>query len=183
MTIPYFEIPKPPETISSTNVIARLIDGLGFRYRWATENLREDDLKFRPSELSMNMIELLGHIYSLAYQTNKVLGGTIKREDFITIYKLSESKNEIVKSYMTIRFATIDLYLDLSNRLKKMDEQELLKFNSKFREKEYPFWYLLNGQIADALTHVGQINSWRRISGNPIPDGVNVFFGKKVESK
>jgi len=38
---------------------------------------------------------------------------------------------------------------------------------------------LLNGPIADALTHVGQVISFRRTSGNPIPKGVNVFMGIK----
>jgi len=35
---------------------------------------------------------------------------------------------------------------------------------------------LINGPFSDALTHVGQVASWRRINGNPIL-GANVFFG------
>jgi hypothetical protein len=40
---------------------------------------------------------------------------------------------------------------------------------------------LINGPIADALTHIGQIVSWRRINGNPQPSGVNPFKGIRVE--
>jgi len=36
---------------------------------------------------------------------------------------------------------------------------------------------IINGPLADALTHVGQINSFRRINGNPCKK-VNVFNGK-----
>jgi hypothetical protein len=39
-----------------------------------------------------------------------------------------------------------------------------------------PFWYIINGPLADALTHIGQINSFRRIAGNPAPKA-RVFFG------
>ncbi len=43
-------IPANQETSASGNVVARIIDGLGFRYYWGTEGLREEDLKFKPSE-------------------------------------------------------------------------------------------------------------------------------------
>ena len=39
-------------------------------------------------------------------------------------------------------------------------------------------WNIMNGPVADALTHVGQINSWRRLSGNPTPS-VDVFEGRR----
>jgi len=38
-------------------------------------------------------------------------------------------------------------------------------------------WHIINGPISDALTHVGQINSFRRLSGNCVPKA-NVFTGK-----
>jgi hypothetical protein len=40
-----------------------------------------------------------------------------------------------------------------------------------------PFWHILNGPLADALTHVGQINTLRRLNGNPTPKA-SVFMGK-----
>jgi hypothetical protein len=39
-----------------------------------------------------------------------------------------------------------------------------------------PFWHIINGPISDALSHVGQINSFRRLAGNPTPKA-NVFTG------
>jgi hypothetical protein len=38
---------------------------------------------------------------------------------------------------------------------------------------------LINGPITDAIYHTGQVVSFRRTSGNPIPKGVNVFLGVK----
>ena len=46
--LPYYEIPDYPETYTAGSVAARMLDGLGFRYYWATEGLNEDDLnKYR----------------------------------------------------------------------------------------------------------------------------------------
>ena len=41
---------------------------------------------------------------------------------------------------------------------------------------DHPFWHMVNGPLADALTHVGQINTFRRLAGNPCPEA-NVFKG------
>ena len=38
----YYQIPDYPEPYSAETVAARLIDGLGFRYFWATEGLRAE---------------------------------------------------------------------------------------------------------------------------------------------
>ncbi|WP_281612853.1 hypothetical protein [Flammeovirga sp. SubArs3] len=164
--LPYSSIPPLPKEISSTHVIARMIDGLGFRYYWATEGLTEKEIDFRPEKDSRNMLELLGHIYHLAFAANNVLGGHMKKKTDLSTYE-------------EFRAETLYLYKDLSDRLKVMPDEELENYNYMGASQSFPFWYLLNGQIADALTHVGQVVSWRRISGNPQPKGVNVFLGKK----
>ena len=64
--LPYYEIPSYPETFTAGNVAARIIDGLGFRYYWATEGLREEDLKFRPGKEARTSLETLEHIYELS---------------------------------------------------------------------------------------------------------------------
>jgi len=47
--LPFREIPAYPESYSAESVVARMIDGLGFRFYWATEGLRPEDLAFRPT--------------------------------------------------------------------------------------------------------------------------------------
>ncbi len=166
--LPYYTIPTAPNTTSATNSIARFVDGLGFRYRWATEDLTEKEIHFCPIEGSMSLLELIQHIYSISNWSNRSFGGTIKYDKTLT-------------TFTELRKETLRLLLDLSSRLKEMEDGELENFEILSRNIDYrqPFWYMLNGPIADALTHVGQITSWRRISGNPQPKGVNVFLGTK----
>jgi hypothetical protein len=40
-----------------------------------------------------------------------------------------------------------------------------------------PIWNMVNGPLADSLTHIGQILSWRRIAGSP-PVPADVFRGR-----
>ena len=54
-------------------------------------------------------------------------------------------------------------------------------FENTGSKTEYPFWNLINGPIADAIWHVGQVVSFRRASGNPLPKGVNFLPGTKTE--
>jgi hypothetical protein len=42
-----------------------LVDGIGFRYRWATEGIDEGSLGFRPAPDCMSLGELLQHIHGL----------------------------------------------------------------------------------------------------------------------
>ena len=42
-----------------------MVDGLGFRYFWATEGLTEKDLAYRPSEGARTTMETLEHISGL----------------------------------------------------------------------------------------------------------------------
>ena len=60
-------------------------------------------------------------------------------------------------------------------------EDYMVRFESADKFSEFPFWNLLNGPIADAINHVGQVVSFRRSSGNPIHPGVRVFIGKTKE--
>jgi len=41
----------------------------------------------------------------------------------------------------------------------------------------FPVWNLLNGPLSDALTHIGQLASWRRIAGDPVARH-DVFRGR-----
>ena len=52
---------------------------------------------------------------------------------------------------------------------------------SKFDNDRFPFWNIINGPIADALWHCGQVVLLRRASGNPFNSKVNVFSGKVRE--
>ena len=63
--LPYYQIPDYPENYTAETVAARMVDGLGFRYYWATEGLRETDLNYRPGDEARTSKETLQHIYEL----------------------------------------------------------------------------------------------------------------------
>jgi hypothetical protein len=62
----YYQIPDTPAVYTAATVAARLVDGLGFRYFWATEGLTEKDLSFKPSKDARTTLETIEHIKGLS---------------------------------------------------------------------------------------------------------------------
>ena len=164
--LPYYRIPDVPEKMTATTILIRLLDGLGFRYRWATEGLREDDMEFQPCDSSMKVGMLLDHIHSLL----------LVSEAFITG---DEEKKTATASLDERRRKTLDVVVRIREALLDLDDEYLGKrmYSPPWDKREFPIWNLINGPLSDALTHVGQIASWRRMNGNPIP-GARVFHGE-----
>jgi hypothetical protein len=42
--LPYYILPDSPKKMTATGLMIRFVDSFGFRYRWATEGLREEDM-------------------------------------------------------------------------------------------------------------------------------------------
>ena len=170
--LPYEEIGEFPDSYTSATVAARMIDGLGYRYYWATEGLRDEDLKFKPSDDARSMGETMVHLYGLS--------GTI----------LNASKNapnirpmkEVPEEFADLRAATLKNLAEASEILKNNPDQDLSELKIIFQNgdntSEYPYWNMINGPIADAIYHTGQVVSFRRSSGNPMNPKVSVFIGK-----
>ena len=161
--LPFEDISKTPNDLTATNTLLRMVEGLAFRYRWATENLSEENIKFKPHPTSMSIEEVNAHIFDLVDSTNRVFGGEKQNKDSLN-------------SFHKVRTKSLYILADLSERLKEMSDEDLSEIE-KNTSRKLPFWYWINGPLADALTHVGQITSWRRIAGNPQLNGVNVFIG------
>ncbi len=75
-SLPYYQIPDYPEAYTPENVAARLIDGLGYRYFWATEGLTEKDLEYRISEDSRTTLDGAYYVVKIHCSDGK------KRTDF-----------------------------------------------------------------------------------------------------
>lgn len=167
--LPYYEIPDAPDHYSAGTVVSRLIDGLGFRYYWATEGLRTEDLAYRPSAEARTSRETLEHIYGLC---NMVLNSALKQPN----------SNEDISSltFEELRRRTLENLAKASGVFRNNDDISDFKIIFKRGEEtsEIPFWNQLNGPIADALWHVGQVVSMRRSSGNPFNSKASVFSGK-----
>tara|TARA_A200000113_G_scaffold175986_1_gene161261 strand:- start:133 stop:720 length:588 start_codon:yes stop_codon:yes gene_type:complete len=168
----YFkDISKYPTEINNGNIISRMINGLGYRYYWATEKLNENDLIYRPSKDAYSTKETMVHIFTLS----KTVYNT-------TLSKINERPDiDIPVDYESIRNETLQFLEKASKNFLNLNSKELdqmkIKFNRGGTIKSFPIWNLLNGPIADAIYHTGQIVSFRRTTGNPIDSSVNVFMG------
>lgn len=153
----FHEISPYPDDVSGTTVLVRLLDGLGFRFRWATDGLSDEDYSFRPAPDCMSIEELVRHVWGLVNWVSQSMG-TERFEKQEDIELARKSVLEMVQTLREVLLSTDD---------------EDLKAVTIY---ERPFWHIINGPVADALTHVGQINSFRRLAGNPTPKA-NVFIG------
>lgn len=158
--LPYAALSDPPADIAATTVLQRLIDGLGFRYHWATEGIEDQDLSFQPSQTSMSVGELFEHVLQLVARIRSSLGAA---------HGAAADPTDAA----AIRSETLAGLAAIRDRLQAMGDADLADCTINDR----PFWYLINGPIADALTHVGQIAGWRRIMGKPVAKA-NVVLGQ-----
>lgn len=167
--LPYYEIPDYPETYNACTVAARLIDGLGFRYYWATEGLRDEDLAFKPSEEGRTTAETIDHLFGL---TRVIMNSTLKKPNIRV--------DDVEMSFEEKRKKTLEQIKTAADILRECEDlsQFTIVFERGDNSSEYPFWNNINGPIADALWHCGQVVSHRRSSGNPFNSKVSVFTGK-----
>jgi len=166
--LPYYEIPEYPSEYNEGTVVARMIDGLGFRYYWATEGLRDEDLAFKPSEKGRTTSETIDHIYGL---TKTIINSALKKPNVAT--------EEAKMSFAEKRAKTLNLLKQAADIFRESDD--LSEFTMVFQRgentTEYPFWNQINGPISDTLWHVGQVVTHRRTSGNPFNSKVSVLTG------
>ncbi len=168
--LPYYEIPVASESYTAGTVAARMIDGLGFRYYWATEGLRAEDLIYEPGQRVRSSAQIIGHIYSLSKVIVNAATKTIN----------DRTVKEVELSFEEQRKRTLENFQKASKILSK--STDLSEFNVVFKSEKgtstYPFWNNINGPIADAIWHAGQVVLLRRASGNPFNGKANVFTGK-----
>jgi hypothetical protein len=168
--LPYKKIPAYPAAYTPGAVIARTIDGLGYRYYWATEGLREVDVAYAPSADARSSRQTLEHIYSLSLMVLQ----TARNEAFTRPEHLEALNLEDLRE-QTLR--NIEMASTLFLPMQEADVEQLAIFFNAERKLQLPLWHLLNGPLADALYHTGQVVSFRRSSGNPMNPKVNVFMG------
>lgn len=167
--LPYAQIPDPPEKYTPGAVVSRMIDGLGFRYYWASEGLRPEDLEYKPSEDARTSEETVDHILGLSYV---ILNSALN--------KVNEPRDNEDLSFEQKRETTLRNLEKASEIFRTAEDLEEFKviFKGKEANREFPIWNQINGPIADAIWHCGQVVSFRRGSGNPFNSNVSVFTGK-----
>lgn len=166
--LPYYEVPEYPETFTAGTMAARMVDALGFRYYWATECLNDVDLNYKPAEDVRSTGETVDHILNLSYV---IVNSTLKKpneKNDISTWNASEKRKQTLLNLKTA-----------ADILRTSDD--ISQYKIIFGDNEIPFWNNVNGPIADAIWHCGQIASFRRSSGNPINPKVNHFMGTVKE--
>ena len=166
--LPFSEIGDYPNEFSQSNIVSRMIEGLGYRYYWATKSLNDNDLNYKPSDDSRTTFEVIKHIHEL------------------TIMISSSFENKTVEfpseqyDYKSLREKTLLNLKYIHEELKSSPDFSKLSISFQRGDSimSFPFWNQINGPISDALWHCGQVVMNRRASGNPLQKGVNVFIGK-----
>ena len=167
----YYEIPEAPDQYTAAGVAVRLLDAFGFRYYWATEGLRDEDLNYQPTSDSRTSMATIKHIESL---TQTVLNAALGMPN-------GGGRAELDTTYASVREHTLQMIQEASQALRgdnvDMEDRKII-YDGK-NPRQYPFWNAINGPITDAIWHVGQIVTLRRTSGNPISSGINFMSGTK----
>ena len=171
-TLPYYEIPNSPEKYTPETVVIRMIDGLGFRFYWATEGLRPQDLSFKPNSEARTTEETIDHILGLSY----VILNAIQKK--VNTKSGEETSPLTFEMKRRLTLENLKTASDLLKNSKGNLEDYKIIFKNGDKITEYPFWNLINGPIEDAVWHVGQVVSFRRSSGNPFNSKASVLTGK-----
>ncbi len=168
--LPYHQIPAPPETYTAGTVVARMIDGLGFRYYWATHGLTADNLSYKPSDKNRTVDETVDHLYGLS----RVIYNSAKKD-----INDRTVPQDVITSFDHKRRQTLQnlkMASDIFKKVTDLTDHEII-FKNKNGTVKFPFWNQINGPIEDAVWHSGQLAVMRRAAGNPIDPEVNVFLG------
>jgi len=161
--LPFYELPESPQKFTAGTVAAKQVEALGFRFYHATENLTSKELDFKPNDEARTTKETIKHIYELS---KIVLNATLNAPNI---------NDDTYHTYSDLRAQTLFNLKKASEILRETEDLNNLAII--FGEHKMPFWNIINGPVADAIWHCGQIASFRRQSGNPINSKVNHLTG------
>lgn len=165
MDTDFAQMPSPPpRAVTAQSVLATMLHAAAFRYHWATANLPAESLPFQPCPGSMTMQELLHHMHRLAWWLEVTLSSA---ESSPTPEKVDAASFDAPAA----RAATEAALAGAAAAVETTSAEALAETKVRRGEArpELPFWSVLHGPLADFLTHVGQVTSWRRMFGAPAP--------------
>lgn len=150
-------IPKDPTEFNGSHVLQRMVDAILIRYTIATKDISDIAINYRATPESMSMLELQKHILLLILWVSKSLDLEI------------ESKDK-AETFQDFEVQIKERIANLSQHIVTLSDEQLSKKTIflKRADTHYSIWYMIHGPLADAIHHIGQIITWRRICGNPI---------------
>lgn len=172
----FAEISSYPSQYNMASIVSRMLDGAGFRYYWATEDLTQEQLMEKPGNGSRSLYQIMNHIYNMVdFVGNSLEGNTT-----------SFPEKEHGLSFEELRQQTLARIESAKIACANMDEATLeeqkIKLTVGGNSMQFDAWHLFNGPLPDLYHHIGQVMLLRRILGNPLPAGVEPFFCKKMEA-
>ena len=158
-SLPYHQIPSSPETFTAANVAARMVDGVGFRYYWATEGLREQDLAYTPSNESRTTFETLTHIYELSLTVincTKKIPNITDREKTVLIFS-------------EMRKRTLENLKAASDQLKASSDNDLNDYKIVFKNSHPYFEQAGKLNDLDAVKNYGLQSVIKILAADDLP--------------
>ncbi len=170
--IPFYELIEIEEQPEAGSIFARMIEGLGFRLYWATYGLTAQDFEYRITPESRSTGETLVHIADLT----RTIYSSVTRKSGTDLPSHQDLDLSQKRTYSLV------LLSEIAHILKNSTIEDIENYTIDFirngQTVSFSFWNLINGPIADAIWHTGQIASFRRASGNPFPSNISLLTGK-----
>jgi len=168
VTTPFDSLPAPSNPTDGVEGVVRLLQGLGFRLRWACEGLAEADCDAKPVPGAWSIGDQLAHLTALVrWGRSAVENGQASWPGNVTDNRHPLAYLEILEDLS----ATIEV---IRRDPRALAEATLL---AGAPEPVFGAGYLINGPWADALHHVGQVTLLRKLVGNPAP-AARAFHGQ-----
>ncbi|MEQ9148653.1 MAG: hypothetical protein RLP13_10285 [Cytophagales bacterium] len=133
------EIPEYEGQYNSGKISARMIDGLGFRFYWATEDLSAKDMTYRPSEEIRSIGETIQHIYEMSYSLMNVVNLKAQIDPGLTMPDMQ--RKQTLLNLKLIRDKLI------SSSDKDFEAYNRIRSNGN----TIPFWKYINGIVLPLL--------------------------------
>lgn len=170
----FAEMESYPSQFSICTVLARMLDGLGFRYYWGTDGLSEADMHYDPGNGGRSMYKTLEHLYKMIDFTGCIIEGKAGTfPETASGYSFAELRQKTLERIEETRLLCL-----------KLSEETLthsrISIDFGGNLSEHSIWHLFNGPLTDAYFHLGQLTSFRRTLGKPIDPYVEPFWGKRM---
>jgi hypothetical protein len=146
----YFrDFPPPPETMTVSNTVARLVDGLGFRLYHSMVGLREEECNLMPCEKGKSIGQTIHHIWGLV--------------NWVRMHIYGQQMNR-PKPYIEQGWAALAELEHLRKHFVEISDEELARYTLE----DMPWWNFVNMPLSDALHHEGEVRLLRMQIGNPV---------------
>lgn len=149
----YFAIPTspaPPTEATCSNVVARMIDGLGYRLHLSMDGLEEEHCTVNPvpDGKGKTIGDVIRHVWGLVNWIHMHIFG---------------QQMERPQGFVEQGWAALAELESLRKHFAEISDEQL----QQYKLEDLPWWMFVNMPLADALHHEGEIRLLRMQLGIP----------------